>query len=140
MAKVVSHSNNRTVPRDVRDAGLASARAQRSKDRTPAGEQSNTVPPAAARRATIREGAAAAEPSDDSDVEIRPGGWVRRKVDKAKDKAKRDPLETSLSAFRATAKKWGPAEYQVLAFSGGPLLSPEARAARKHVTSTPVDA
>lgn len=88
----------------------------------------------------IRHGAAAAEPSDDSDVEVRPGGWVRRKVNKAKSKARKDPLQTSLQAFRTSTKKWGPTEYQVLAFTGGPVLDQTSRARRKHVTSVTVDA
>lgn len=86
----------------------------------------------------MREGAAAAEPSDED--EVGPGGWIRRKrAEKSKDKS--DPLLSSLGVFRVNLGKWkAHTQFQVLVFDGGAILGAEARRARREVTSTVVGA
>jgi len=82
------------------------------------------------------------------------GGWVRRKVTKVAKKAKGygagtnekdDEVERKkgvpqlLSNFRVTEERLAKfREYQILVFTGGPVLSGQERAGRKVITSTPV--
>jgi hypothetical protein len=119
----------RSVPKDVREAGVAGLRNERANPSV-AGYDITPGPS----RETIREGDAAAEPS--SDEEVRTGGWVKKRK-QAKDKGK-DPLLSSLSAFRSNLGRWKHNQFQVLVFPGTPILSAEEKNLRKEVDSVDV--
>lgn len=80
----------------------------------------------------VREGADAAQPT--SGDEVGPGGWVKRKISKPKPGS---ALGTSLSVFRMKPQR-EQKEFQVLAFPGTALLTPEERADRRKPTSVRV--
>lgn len=128
------YSDGRTVPKDVREAGIGSLRLARD---SPAA--SNGASPASPQpRGDVREGVAAADLSDSDEVTA--GGWVRRKAKKDKGD-KNDPLLSSLNVFRVNLGRWkAHTQYQVLAFDGRPLLGPRERVARKVVDSVVVEA
>ena len=90
-----------------------------------------------------------------SDEEVDSGGWVRKKVNKVNQALQRNPtsrngakptweessagLAKSLGYFRVNLSKLSShTEYQVLAFTGGPLLDARERRARKDLDSTVV--
>ncbi|WVR07761.1 hypothetical protein IAU60_004804 [Kwoniella sp. DSM 27419] len=89
-------------------------------------------------------------PQLEDDEEMTPGGWVRKKL--SRDKTRRssngpqanmgggvESLDTvrTLNYFRINLGSLSRhTEYQVLAFTGGPVLTMEERRARKVITST----
>lgn len=143
---ILSVADIRTVPKDVRSAGLEAAReARAAKARPPAGpgvgDPSASSPESGdGDDGSVLEGAAAAAPSESDEVTA--DGWVRRKVVSkvAKASAKVHATGSGLSVFRVNLSRWsGHNQYQVLAFSGGRISAAES-GKRKHPTSTAVDA
>lgn len=126
----------RTIPKDVRTAGIEHVRQSRNgASRSPTAVQTTLVSEPASR---AREGDEAAELSEDD--EVGPGGWVRRRklsLSKAKQASNGSTLPSSLGVFRVNMTRFSAqSKYQVLAFTGGSLLTPEERLARQTPTST----
>lgn len=123
-------ADSRTVPKDVRAAGIEAAREARSARPSASSDSPDDV----------LEGAAAAAPSDSDEVTA--DGWVRRKVVSKVAKAgqKVSAMGSGLNVFRVNLTRWsGHNQYQILAFSGGRIGAGES-AKRKHPTCTAVDA
>ncbi|WOO79237.1 Ubiquitin carboxyl-terminal hydrolase ZUFSP [Vanrija pseudolonga] len=125
----------KTIPKDVRSAGIEQVRQSRNGvSRSPTVVQTTLSSEPDTR---AREGDEAAELSEDD--EVGPGGWVRRrKLSLGKGKqASNSTLPSSLGVFRVNMTRFSShTKYQVLAFTGGSLLTPEERLARQTPTST----
>ncbi|KAL1409950.1 hypothetical protein Q8F55_003949 [Vanrija albida] len=125
----------KTVPKDVRTAGIEQVRQSRNGvAHSPTTVQTTLTSEPAATRA--REGDEAAELSEDD--EVGPGGWVRRrKMSLSKLKVGNGTLPSSLGVFRVNMNRFSShTKYQVLAFTGGSLLTPDERLERQTPTST----
>lgn len=122
----------------MREDGLKHARRQRARVHSHGGSKAAAlaapVDASDGGRVKIREDAEAAKPS--SSDEVGPGGWVRRKTPNGKDKG--SALGSSLSVFRMKPRR-EQKEFQVLAFFGTGILTPEERAARRIVSSIQVN-
>lgn len=94
-------------------------------------------------------------PTDSPDIlddeEVAPDGWVRKKVNKLKKslsddnptgrRERKQSVPQILADFRVSVQRLGKFDqYQVLKFTGGPVLTMSERSRRKVITSTPVRA
>lgn len=118
----------------MRDDGVNHVRRERTRSKSANGSKEVDEEPPQEGRVKMREGVEAAQPS--SSDEVGPGGWVRRKVPKSR--SKNSALSSSLSVFRMKPRR-EQKEFQVLAFLGIGILTPEERAGRRTVTSIQVD-
>lgn len=124
----------RSVPKDVREGGIAAARSARESGPSGTGASSDVSSPSAVK---IREDTAASDPS--SDEEMRSGGWVRKKKSKkTSSSGAPEPLLSSLSPFRTNLGRWKHNQFQVLVFPGTSMLSTAEKNVRKVVDSVDV--
>lgn len=162
---VASHTlhpaNRRTMPKDIAIAGLHHIDTSRQTRRRSSG---GPTPPRKPSHSSSHESIkftrpytnGASEPvlfpaANDNvenlheDEYITPGGWVRKKVSKVTRRGRGDEgvgerrktLPQLLSCFRVSEESLSKfKEYQVLAFTGEPLLSLDERERKKVVTST----